>query len=56
MRFRSDAYSLNHSVTRVNFDREINLFIKFTKLISSRLFLIQTLSRAGYLQTNILSA
>ena len=38
MRFTSDANSLDHSVTHVNFDREINLFIKFTKLISSRLF------------------
>ena len=27
-----------HSVTHVNFDREINIFIKFTKLISSQLF------------------
>ena len=27
-----------HSVTHVYFDGEINLFIKFTKFISSRLF------------------
>ena len=35
---RSNANSLGHSFTHVNFDRENNLFIKFTKLISSRLF------------------
>ena len=34
MRFRSDADLLDHSITHVNFDRETNLFIKFTKLIS----------------------
>ena len=38
MRFRSDANSLDHSVTHVNFDGEINVFIKFTKLISSQFF------------------
>ena len=38
MRFGSEANSLDHLVTHINFDREINLFIKFTELISSQLF------------------
>ena len=39
MGLRSDDHSsLGRSITDVNFDREINLLIKFKKLISSRLF------------------